>query len=462
MDDPGRSGEGRSNRVTAAAKRFNDAAGALTQRTYLNDDKTKTVTFYDAAKKKSYSSLTQYLDAAGKLTKQVQTNDDGTKQTDWYDLADTKAWWQQTDWNDASGALTQRSYLDDGKTRVTTKYDPGKTQTWTTIVQNFDAAGKMTTQVQTNDDGSKETTTYDVANAQNWSQHSEISNASGTITQQSWWYDDKSKLTTLYDGFKSTEKYYNSAGQQTRQIERGWFSYVIYTTYDFDDSKTWSKYTEEYRATNDSPSSTRDVNTYWDDGRITRGKPPVLLDLNGDDHIDLRPFDPSAADGPAFDWDGDGMRDGTAWFGPEDGILTIDLAANGESGSDGLIDQARELAFASWVEDDSVTSDMEGLRLVFDTNRDNVLDMQDARWNEFRVWQDHNQNGITESGELSTMPEAGIRLVNLMPSTDGAKAFEDGSMITGTATMTMADGSTRLVADTTLAYRPSQLNGQVA
>ena len=202
--------------------------------------------------------------------------------------------------------------------------------------------------------------------------------------------------------------------------------------------------------------------TYWDDGRITNGKPPVLLDLNGDDHIDLRPFDLQASNGPVFDWDGDGTRDGTAWFGPEDGILAIDLAAAGESGPDGLIDQARELAFASWVEDGSVTSDMEGLRLVFDSNRDNVLDMQDARWNEFRVWQDHNQNGVTDAGELMTMPEAGIKLVNLLPSAEGAKAFEDGSMISGTATMTMTDGTTRLVADTTLAYRPSHLNSQVA
>lgn len=190
-------------------------------------------------------------------------------------------------------------------------------------------------------------------------------------------------------------------------------------------------------------------------------KPPVLLDLNGDGHIDLRPFDPLATNGPAFDWDGDGTRDATAWFGPEDGILAIDLAADGASGSDGLIDQERELAFASWVEGGGVASDMEGLRLVFDTNRDNTLDAQDARWNEFRVWQDHNQNGVTDTGELMTMSEAGIRLVNLLPSSDGAKAFDDGSVITGTSSMTMTDGTTRLVADTTLAFRPSSLN-QVA
>ncbi|WP_020487244.1 hypothetical protein [Sinorhizobium medicae] len=202
---------------------------------------------------------------------------------------------------------------------------------------------------------------------------------------------------------------------------------------------------------------------YFDDGRVDSWYGvPVLLDLNGDSHVDLRPLGSPTANGPAFDWDGDNTRDATAWFGPEDGILAIDLAPDGKTGPDGLVEQAREIAFASWVEDGSVTSDMEGLRLVFDTNHDNVLDMQDARWNEFRVWQDHNQNGVTDSGELSTMSEAGIRLVNLLPSTEGARAFQDGSMITGTATMTMTDGTTRLVADTTLAYRPSHLNSQVA
>ncbi|MDX0958936.1 hypothetical protein GYB71_14555 [Sinorhizobium medicae] len=438
-----------------------DAAGATTKKTWLNDNGTKNIIFYDVAKAKTYSSLTQYLDAAGKLTKQVQINDNGTKQTDWYDLADTKAWWQQTDWNDASGALTQRSYLDDSKTRVTTKYDPGKTQKWTTIVQNFDAAGKMTTQVQSNDDGSKETTTYDVANAEKWSQLSDVTDTAGKLVERSQLNDDKSRTIITDDpsGAHRTTKHFNAAGQlvESSDLSGG----VLKTTYyDFDNSKSWAHWTHGLMIPRPLAPLTFQSTT-WDNGKVTSGKPPVLLDLNGDDHIDLRPFNPLATNGPAFDWDGDGTRDATAWFGPEDGILAIDLAANGASGSDGLIDQERELAFASWAEGGGVASDMEGLRLVFDTNRDNALDAQDARWNEFRVWQDHNQNGVTDTGELMTMSEAGIRLVNLLPSTDGAKAFDDGSVITGTSSMTMTDGTTRLVADTTLAFRPSSLN-QVA
>ncbi|MGO4449095.1 hypothetical protein AB4Y96_09220 [Phyllobacterium sp. TAF24] len=187
--------------------------------------------------------------------------------------------------------------------------------------------------------------------------------------------------------------------------------------------------------------------------------PPVLLDLDGDGLIDLRPIDLTAPDqisGPHFDWNEDGKRDGTAWVGPKDGFLVIDL------GGDGKIDQARELAFALWKTDDQIAAenghavtDLEGLRYAFDTNKDNVLDSNDQRWNEFRVWQDINQNGISDPGELKTMSEAGIKLINLLPSVQGATLFADGSAITGTSSYVMTDGTTRLVGDATLTYRPS-------
>ena len=190
-------------------------------------------------------------------------------------------------------------------------------------------------------------------------------------------------------------------------------------------------------------------------------KDPILLDLNGDNHIDLRPFDPEefAEDThPQYDWDEDGIRDGTAWVGPQDGFLAIDLGENGEAGADGSIDQARELAFSMWPEgttEGDEPTDLEALRLVFDTNHDDVLDNNDARWNEFRIWQDANQNGISDQGELKTMSEAGIRLVNLLPSPQGSIQFPDGSAITGTSSYEMTDGTTRLVGDATLAFASS-------
>jgi hypothetical protein len=196
------------------------------------------------------------------------------------------------------------------------------------------------------------------------------------------------------------------------------------------------------------------------------GKKPVVLDLNGDEHIDLRMFSPvdfAAGYGPRFDWDGDGIADGTAWVGPNDGWLAIDLAADGSVGSDGVINQAKELAFTLWKTDDELAqeqadiSDLGALRLVFDTNGNNQLDAGDARWSEFRVWRDTNQNGVTDAGELRTLAEADIRLIELVPSAAGARDFADGSAITGTSSYLKGNGTTALVGDVKVTTRPSSL-----
>ncbi|WP_323690379.1 hypothetical protein [Rhizobium sp. AN95] len=180
-----------------------------------------------------------------------------------------------------------------------------------------------------------------------------------------------------------------------------------------------------------------------------------------------------AADGsqPAFDWNGDGKRDATAWVGPSDGLLIIDLDIDtGGPGPDGQINRPEEVAFSLWKSEEErvaelkaqgiddtgrPVTDLEGLRFAFDTNQDNILDNRDARWSEFRVWQDFNQNGVSDEGELSTLEAEGIAYIDLLPSEQGAKAFPDGSMITGTSSAKRIDGTSILVGDVALAYRPS-------
>jgi hypothetical protein len=150
--------------------------------------------------------------------------------------------------------------------------------------------------------------------------------------------------------------------------------------------------------------------------------------------------------------DGDGYKEQTAWAGPTDGLLVIDLAANGAAGSDGQINQAKEIAFAQWTSDPNDT-DLQALRTVFDTNRDGKLTGADARFGEFRVWKDANQNGTVESGELQTLPQAGITQVNL--TSDGnAYLLPDGSEINGTGSF-VQNGVTRSLADAGLAYDTS-------
>ena len=120
----------------------------------------------------------------------------------------------------------------------------------------------------------------------------------------------------------------------------------------------------------------------------------------------------------SFDHDGDGFRERSDWAGPNDAFLTLDLSPEGTSGADGLIDQARELAFAEWTVADTDDTDLEAFASLFDKNDDgsfNLLDFDENRqisvrgetyrWSDFRLWQDFDQDGEVDlaSGELRTL-----------------------------------------------------------
>ena len=81
-----------------------------------------------------------------------------------------------------------------------------------------------------------------------------------------------------------------------------------------------------------------------------------MLDLNRDGSTEFL----SRSEGVAFDY-GEG-RVGTAWAGPEDGILAYDYNA------DGLVTDAKEFVFSLW--DPQAVTDLQGLALHFDSNSD--------------------------------------------------------------------------------------------
>jgi hypothetical protein len=130
------------------------------------------------------------------------------------------------------------------------------------------------------------------------------------------------------------------------------------------------------------------------------GFDPIVFDLNGDG-INLLDVSHSTA---TFDLDHDGFRENIAWVGASDGILVIDL--HGE----GVIDDIDELTFAQSGQ--TGATDLERLR-GHDSNSDGVLDASDAAFGSFFIWQDLNQNGISESGELVDLNTAGITSVDL-------------------------------------------------
>ncbi len=166
---------------------------------------------------------------------------------------------------------------------------------------------------------------------------------------------------------------------------------------------------------------------------------PIALDLDGDG-IELLS---QAQSNAHFDVKGDGFSSHVGWVGGDDAFLAIDVDGNGR------IEGAKELSFALWTAalDDS---DLDGLRAVFDTNKDGRISAADAKFSQLRIWQDRNGNGITGAGELRTLAQAGIASLSLTAA--GTDWSSGGNRVRGFTTYTRTDGSQGMAADVELGY----------
>ena len=165
------------------------------------------------------------------------------------------------------------------------------------------------------------------------------------------------------------------------------------------------------------------------------GGKPIVLDLDGDG-VELVDIDDSTA---FYDINGDGYRTNVGWAAADDGFLAYD------KDSDGIIQAHDEISFTDYV--DGAQSDLEGLR-YFDSNGDGVLDMLDAEWSKFGVWQDLDQDGETDDGEFRSLDSWGITSINL--SSDGIVSDQVSNGILGAGSYTMS-GQSRSFADVALA-----------
>jgi hypothetical protein len=111
---------------------------------------------------------------------------------------------------------------------------------------------------------------------------------------------------------------------------------------------------------------------------------------------------------------------GSTCAAAQDVLLVLDLNANGTRGAgDGRIDQVKEVVLP--LRGDAGRADMEAVakardasgNLAFDTNGDGKLTAADTAWREFRVWQDADQDGVTDAGELKTLDQMGITEIGL-------------------------------------------------
>jgi hypothetical protein len=163
---------------------------------------------------------------------------------------------------------------------------------------------------------------------------------------------------------------------------------------------------------------------------------PVVLDLNRDGDLSYSQT--------LMDVNGDGQLDQTAWAGAQDGVLVWDKYA------DGAVHDNSQYAFSQYGAAGS--TDLQGLAAVFDTNHDGVFNAQDAKFAEFKVWQDGNGNGVSDVGEVRSLAEVGIEAIQL--SSDGVvRAPAVGVQEAGRSTAQLADGGEMLVADAAFAFQ---------
>lgn len=117
---------------------------------------------------------------------------------------------------------------------------------------------------------------------------------------------------------------------------------------------------------------------------------PISFDLNGDGVQTI-----SIDQGVKFDMLNTGAAVNTGWLSGDDGFLAID------NNGDGLISSRAEL-FGGLVGDGFAKL------ASFDSNGDGLVNESDDLFSDLRLWQDSNENGVTDSGELVSLTTAGI------------------------------------------------------
>jgi hypothetical protein len=163
---------------------------------------------------------------------------------------------------------------------------------------------------------------------------------------------------------------------------------------------------------------------------------PVVLDLNRDGDLSYRQT--------LMDVNNDGQLDQTAWAAAQDGVLVWDKYM------DGAVHDNSQYAFSQYAGFAGAT-DLQGLAAAFDSNADGLFSNLDALYSQFAVWQDQDQDGMSDEGEVRSLADWGVAAINLV--SDGVvQAPAVGVQEAGRSTAQMADGSEMVVADAAFAY----------
>ncbi len=130
---------------------------------------------------------------------------------------------------------------------------------------------------------------------------------------------------------------------------------------------------------------------------------PIIVDLTGDGF-----FLTSAANGVKFDIANTGVPIQIAWTASSNNAFLV-LDRNGN----GVINSGAEL-FGNFTPQPASAHPNGFLALAqYDSNGDGVIDAKDPIYSQLRLWVDANHDGISQPGELHTLPEMGVFSISL-------------------------------------------------
>lgn len=177
-----------------------------------------------------------------------------------------------------------------------------------------------------------------------------------------------------------------------------------------------------------------DPSDAFDDAEITLS--PLVIDLDNDGVETM-----SQAANVYFDHDKNGVAERTGWVNKDDGLLVLDR------NHDGLINDGGEL-FGNNTELNNGSNAANGYEALaeMDTNDDGIINAQDAEFENLRVWQDINSDGISQQNELFKLEDIGINSISVdytaISTSDG-----NGNVIKQISTANLADGTEIDTAD---------------
>ncbi|MGB9992125.1 heme utilization protein, partial [Massilia sp. SM-13] len=178
------------------------------------------------------------------------------------------------------------------------------------------------------------------------------------------------------------------------------------------------------------------------DGFLT----PIMLDLDGNGVMTT-----SIRAGTRFDLDADGRSDNTGWVDKADGLLVRDR--NG----DGVINDGSELfGSAVTLADGSKARDGYQALRELDSNGDGTLDARDTGFTQLKVWVDADGDGISQTGEVRVLGEAGIASLSLNAAQTDIDS--NGNRIGLVSSYQTADGKSHQMADVWFATNAAGAN----